>query len=113
MFTPNQSCWITPPTGRNLYGEDIDGTPVQERCAVVQLLSRAQATNSRAQLAGSQTHGEDLVITGKIKLTAKTTARLGDKLLAVDTALRIVSITPKFTTSGVLDHYDVEGTPWV
>jgi hypothetical protein len=113
VFTPNQWCTITPPSGRNLYGEDIDGKPVREGCAIVQLLSKAQATNSRAQLAGSQTHAEDLVITGKIKLAAKTIARLGDKLTAAGTELRVISITPKFTTFGELDHFDVEGTPWV
>jgi len=113
MFTPNQWCTITPPAARNIYGEDIDGVPVRERCAVVQLLSKAQATNSRAQLAGSQTHAEDLVITGKLLLPPKTIAKLGDKLTVAGIELRIVSSTPKFNTFGVLDHYDVEGTPWV
>jgi hypothetical protein len=113
MFQPNMFCWIAPNTGRNLYGEDQPGMPVREGCAIVELKSAAQATNSRAQLSGSQTHAEDLAIIAELMLTAKSAAKLGDKLTVAGIELRIVGFTPQFNTSGVLDHYLVAGSPWV
>ncbi|MEZ2310750.1 hypothetical protein AB6809_29320 [Paraburkholderia sp. RCC_158] len=113
MFTPNMRCLIAPNSARNLYGEDVPGTPFPEGCALVSLKTEAKATNSRAQLAGSMEHAEDLGVTASIMLTAATKAKLGDQLTIAGQVLRIVSMEPQISTMGVLDHYLAGGTPWV
>jgi hypothetical protein len=112
MFRGNKTCQIATSAERNLYGEETPGVPVTERCAVVELVQKAATTNQRAQMAGSMAHAEDLGVTAKIKLEPGTTAVLGAQLTVDGVALRIVSITPKNTTFGRLDHYDVECAPW-
>lgn len=113
MFRPNMTCMIAPNNARNLHGEDVPGTPFPEGCALVSLKAEAKATNSRAQLAGSMEHAEDLGLTASIMLTAATRAKLSDQITIAGQVLRIVSIEPQFSTMGVLDHHLVGGTPWV
>jgi hypothetical protein len=113
MFRGNKNCQIAVAGERNLYGEETPGTSKTERCAVVELVQKVSVTNQRAQMAGSMAHAEDLGVTAKIKLEPGTTAVLGAQLTVDGVALRIVSITPKNTTFGRLDHYDVECAPWV
>ena len=113
MFQPNMTCLIAPNSARNLYGEDVPGTPVTERCAVASLKAEAKATNSRAQLSGSESHAEDTNVTASIMLTPATTAALGSQLTVAGQVLRIVSLEPQFSTMGVLDHYLAGGAPWV
>jgi hypothetical protein len=113
MFIGNKDCYVFLPVGRNLYGEDLAPTMASsERCAVVELMQKAALTNQRSQMAGSMAHAEDLAITAKIKLEMKTIAVLGAKIVVDDMELRVVSITPKRTSYGQLDHFDVECAPW-
>jgi hypothetical protein len=112
MFSPNNRCTIAPITGHNIYGESIEGKPLPERCSVIELKMAAVVTNSRALESGSQTHAEDLTITGKIMLSPKTAATLGARLTVAGQVLRVVALTPQYSTSGALDHYVAGCTPW-
>jgi hypothetical protein len=113
MFRGNKLCTVAIAGERNLYGEEAAPTVgLTERCAVVQLLQKAAMTNQRAQMAGSMAHAEDLAITAKIKLEPGTSAVLGAQITVDGVQLRVVSITPKNTTYGQLDHFDVECAPW-
>jgi hypothetical protein len=114
MFRGNKPCIVALAGERNLYGEEqAPAAGVTERCAVVELIQKAAMTNQRAQMAGSMAHAEDLAITSKIRLEPGTVAVLGAQITVDGVQLRVVSITPKNTTYGQLDHYDVECVPWV
>jgi hypothetical protein len=112
MFRPNQTCVITPVTGMNVFSEETLGTPFQEGCAVTDLESAAKATNTRAELSGSGSAAEDLMITAAFMLTAKTAATLGDMITVHGEDLRIVSLLPQWNTRGNLDHYVAGAGPW-
>jgi len=113
VFRPNQKCLIAKTTERDVHGDAVVGTPVEEGCAVLGLTSAAEFTNSNTQLAASQTRAQDLMITGRLMLTSKTIAALGDQITVARTVLKVVSLEPQFSTTGALDHFVCGGTPWV
>jgi hypothetical protein len=112
-LNPMNSCVITPMVGSNDYGEaQLSTTSYTEKCAIVTVETITQHTTVRADSSASRGYGEDFAARSKILLIPGTVARMGDKLEVSGATLRIISMHPRYTIWGQLDHYEVRGEAW-
>lgn len=113
MLNANQTFYVRKNTGHDRYGQPSLGVQFSVRGAVVKMRKNMEHTTVRADSSQSRGHGDEFVSENKFLLDGKTTADLGDQLLAVGYKLKIVSMHPRFDVTGALDHYEAMCELWV
>lgn len=113
MFRPNQNCTISVSSGRtDVYGQPIASTKVRERCAVVRLITTNMKSAVRADSSASRGNAKELVSDSLILLTATTAANIDDLIEVSGSIFRILSMHPRYSVGGVLDHYEITASIW-
>ena len=113
MFRPNQNCTIISASGRtDVYGQPITSTRYSERCAVVKLITKNQKTAIRADSSASRGNARETVADSLILLARNTRAEIDDLISVSGQTLRIMSMHPRFSVTGELDHYEITASHW-
>jgi len=113
MFRPNQNCTIRRSSSKtDVYGQPLPGSTVSERCAIVKLNVQNMKSSVRADTTASRGTAQEKQVEALILLDPKTVASIDDIMEVHGVVLRIVSMFPRHSVSGQLDHYEVTGTIW-
>ena len=113
MFRPNQSCVIRVSAGKtDMYGQPLPTRSVSERCAVVKLNRVNQKSAVRADSSATRGNAFETVPDSLILLTKDTVANIDDLIEVAGVTLRIMEKQPRFSVTGVLDHYEIVGKAW-
>lgn len=83
-----------------------------ERVAPVRLSFQTDNTTVRTDSAGSKGHGQEFNAQVVVLAVPKTQIGIGDKLVILGHNLRVVEKHPRYTVSGVLDHFEVRCEAW-
>ena len=107
---------ITPLMGSyDASGERILGTPFTTTVAIVGLTQSTAPTNlgsSTSGLSASRGSAWENAASTRFLLYPDVTINIGDRLTVAGMDLRISSRFPRFDIDGVLDHIQIEATPW-
>lgn len=112
MLIPNLDCKVYKQTAPDVYGQVTSGPAIPERCCVVKLKKKSDATTVRADSGASRAHADEFITENRILLTPKTKAAIDDRLDVAGVSIRVKSMFPRFDILGRLDHYEVEGELW-
>lgn len=113
MFRPNKVCYISVASGRtDVYGQPLSATKVREQCAVVRLVTTNMKSAVRADSSASRGNAKELVGDSLILLTATTAASIDDLIDVGGDTFRILSMHPRYSVGGALDHYEVTASVW-
>lgn len=113
MFRPNQVCYISVASGRtDVYGQSLAAKKVREQCAVVRLVTTNMKSAVRADSSASRGNAKELVGDSLILLTAMTAAGIDDLIEVSGGTFRILSMHPRYSVGGALDHYEVTASVW-
>jgi hypothetical protein len=101
-------CWITKQSGHDRYGQPTKDKAVPEKCSIVKLkVGRTQVT-LRSDTGASKGHGEEVVMDAILLLRPESGVALDDLIRVQDIDVRVMSVEPRFTAHGRLDHLQVE-----
>ena len=113
MFRPNQVCYILVASGRtDVYGQPLAATRVREQCAIVTLKVTNKPTSIRSEKSATRGAAREPITDSMILLTAKTAAKIDDLIDLGGFTFRVLSMNPRYTLSGTLDHYEVTVSIW-
>lgn len=112
LFRPNLDCKIAKRTGTNVYGEETLGAPKAARCAIIELKLTVDRSSVRADSSASRGSAQEYQGTAKMLFPATIDLARDDQVQVLTHKLRVVSIFPRHSLNGVLDHYEVELTVW-
>lgn len=106
MFRPNQTCWVTPVAGLDLYGQPVLGAREQRRCSVVSVGSRAEIENRDTADAEATVQVPEAILLFPVSLA------IGTQIEVADRVFRVTGVFPRYRTNGALDHHVVECAAW-
>ncbi|MBO6507505.1 MAG: hypothetical protein JJ979_03300 [Roseibium sp.] len=112
MFVPNNKGELSSQEGHNVYGEPAFDPPVTVQCGVVRLNHTSQKTSVRTDSSASRGAAEESVASSKILFPADLSPVIGDKFEISGISLRIFKIEPRYSITGVLDHWECELEAW-
>lgn len=113
MLIPNLNLSYKKRTGTNVYGVETWSETKNEPCAIVRLRLTAQHSTVRADASGTRGYAEEFAASTKILVMADTAIEIGDQITIQGVTLKVTSKFPRHAVTGRLDHYEVQGVPWV
>lgn len=108
LFKLGVLCVITARNGSDIYGQPKYDAPVNAYCSVIKFKVSRQHSTVRADSSGSRGHADEVV--ADVKLLMNVEPSLDDRLVVRAQRLRVLSVMPRFTVMGKLDHFEVEAT---
>lgn len=84
-----------------------------EKICPVRLSYKVERTTVRTDAAASKGHAFEETAQVVILAVPKTTIEKDSRLELLGQVLRVVEKHPRFTVSGVLDHYEIHCNAWV
>lgn len=113
MFKPNQLCIVHLASNQtDVFGMPTPGIKVKERCSVVKMKISNIKSAVRADTSASRGNAQEIESDTVILLARTTRAGIDDNIEIHGNQFRIMSIHPRFTVVGDLDHYEVGCTYW-
>lgn len=113
MFIPNNSGSLHRWSGTDKYGEPSFATAVTVKCGVVRLVMSDDRTSVRTDKSASRSSAEETVAqNSKILFPSNVLPVKGDKFVIHGFSLRIVSIEPRVSIAGAVDHYECKLEIW-
>lgn len=112
MFRPNQDCVVRMQDGHDLYGMPKLGARKKERCAIVKLKVKNDKSSVRADSSASRGNARELEADVLLLLGPKTMAEHDAIIEIANNQYRVMSVNPRFSISGKLDHFEVGCTYW-
>lgn len=114
MFIPNNTGTLYRQTSTNIDGEKSFGTGGAMRCAIVKLDAMALSTTVRTDSSATRGAADEKVIVAKILFPATyTPPSADDRFDIVGYKLKVMSVHPRFSVTGKLDHYECGFEVWV
>jgi hypothetical protein len=114
-FLPNLNCTVTKLGPEpDLYGQSQLGKPTPAKCGVIKLDLMAMQTSVRADSSASRGNADEKTVVGRLLFPANTDVGLGDKVVVenVNVGLEVLSVFPRHTVHGKLDHHQVDVGVW-
>lgn len=110
LWSMNIPCTIKPRAGNDIYGGPAFGADIKTTCSVVKLKKGRQRTSVRLDSSASIGHADEFIIDSTLLLPKSVSVNVGDVIIVHNIAIRVLSVFPRFTVMGRLDHYEVDGT---
>lgn len=108
MIVFGVNCTVVKRGGHDIYGQEVEGARIPQKCAVVKMRSKSQHSTVRvdsgATRAAADEQVEDIVL-----LFPKTTVAQIDDIIQMATGerLRVASKRLRYTALGKPDHYEL------
>lgn len=113
MFRSNNTCTIKTSSGKtDVYGKPLPGNAYREACAIVKLEIKSQKSAVRADTSATRGNARELIADSLILLSKDTRGEIDDVIVVAGYELRILTKQPRFSTTGVLDHYEITASVW-
>lgn len=100
-------------TGFDLHAQAQMVAEPDEKICPVRLSYKVERTTVRTDAAASKGHAFEDTAQVVILATPKTKIEKDSRLELLGQVLRVVERHPRFTVSGVLDHYEIHCNAWV
>ena len=114
MFLPNTTGLLTSYTaGTDKFGQAIyDGEAAVVPCAIVKLEPTVQKTPIRSTGSASRGEADELIEPAMILFPSSVQITEGDKFVILGVSLRCISVQPRISIAGNLDHYECTFEAW-
>lgn len=113
MLKPNLKLTHEALTGRDVYGAETFAAKRTEGCCIVKLKEISQKTSVRTDASATRGYADEFASSSRLLVLPSTQVQIGDRISIVGVTLRVTSKFPRHDVEGRLDHYEVEGSPWV
>ena len=111
-FRPNARCTVYPTLGSDIYGQELLDGGHEERCAVIKLTQSSQKTSVRTDSSASRGSAQEIHSDARILFTSASKIAVDDKVEVYGQSLRVVSVFPRYSLPGRLDHIQVDLNIW-
>jgi hypothetical protein len=112
MIIPTVPVKIWSVTGYDLHAQPVLEAQPDEKICPVRLSYTVERTTVRTDAAASKGHAFESTATVVVLAVSRTKIQKGSRLQILDQTLRVVERHPRFTVSGVLDHYEIHCDAW-
>lgn len=112
MILPTLLIEVWRNVGSDTYGQPQMTRQPSEKACPVKLDFKVETTSVRTDAAASKSRAHERNADVVILVSPKSQITLDDKLVIHGNSLRVTSIHPRYTVTGVLDHYQVECAAW-
>jgi hypothetical protein len=107
MFIPNNKGRLFKRAGYNKFGEETFSTAVEIPCSVVKLQGTLVKSPIRTDSSASRGNADEIISSAVILFpTYVTRPVIGDKFEIAEMTLRVLSVEPRYSTIGTLDHIE-------
>lgn len=113
MIYPTIPVKVWKVTGYDLHAQPVLLPLPDEKICPVRLSYKVERTTVRTDAAASKSHAFDNTAQVVILAVPATKIEKDSRLELLDQVLRVVERHPRFTVTGVLDHYEVHCDAWV
>lgn len=101
-------CTVIKVRGHDIYGAEVLGSRVKERCGVVKLYKSSEFTTVRVDSGASRGAAFEGQGFAQLLLSPSTVAQINDLLFVGGIRLRVTKKWPRFDVFGKTDHYEIE-----
>jgi hypothetical protein len=112
---PNSAILYRQTGNYDATGEKVLSAGIRTSCAFIRFRNEVKATNvvaSSTGMSGSRGGAWENVGTMVLLMPVTAPCSINDKLHIVNQDTRVISVFPRFDVDGVLNHYEIEVTPW-
>jgi hypothetical protein len=113
MILPTLEVTIRRTVGHDLYGQPKWSIPIKEMVAPVRLERSTRNTTVRTDSGATHGHAYETESKAKLLFQSSSSVTRGDRIEVLGNRLRVMSVHPRFTVAGKLDHFEVELETWV
>lgn len=107
MMIPNTFGLLSPRQTQDIYSQYTYGRPVRVPCAIVEIKASVMKTSVRVDQSASRGNEEEQTVVATILFPKTVKIREDDKFQIANTTMRVMSIEPRFSVAGNLDHFEV------
>lgn len=108
MLYARTPCRIRKFLETDLYGQPSYGASSEAMCAVVKLDVSAMKTSVRTDSSASRGNAEERVSVGRLLFPATQQIAIGDLVNLMGYTVEIMSVQPRLTVFGALDHFEAD-----
>lgn len=108
MFSPNAVGMLYKRAGYDKWGQPVVVEPVECPYAQVNFKREADKTTVRADSSASRGQADEVVSRARILIARFITPEIGDEFEADGNRYRIISVFPRKTVFGRLDHWECD-----
>ncbi|SER25963.1 hypothetical protein SAMN05216548_1148 [Faunimonas pinastri] len=112
MFIPNNTGRLSRKIGMTIKAEARFSIPETVDCGVVSLANTDQKTSVRSDSSASRGSAQETVSDAKILFPATVTIIAGDRFEIAGFTLKVITVQPRYSVLGILDHYEVDFAHW-